>query len=360
MKIWLSTALMVVMFVNSNAQTVINGLRVPENFLNKESIDGIFNHAKNFPEKTQFSIAIIQDNTVNFYGFVHVGDSIINTDNAAHIFEIGSITKVFTSTLLAQAVIDSTLKLDDVIPVDMPDSIKLTFKQLANQTSGLPVLPSNLDLSTVDENDPYADYDESKLKQYLEEQVVLSGRPGEQYEYSNLGVGLLGYAMSNVYQTTYENALQEYVFKKYGMANSSTEEKRLSSPKVSGLNVNGEEIPYWHFDALAGAGAILSSAKDLSNFAMAQLNESNEVLSLTRKESYRINEQMSIGLGWHLIKTGNGNTWHWHNGGTGGFSSSMALDIENKQGVIILSNVSAFHEHSDNIDALCFALLSSL
>ncbi len=69
---------------------------------------------------------------------------------------------------------------------------------------------------------------------------------------------------------------------------------------------------------------------------------------------------MDIALGWHVINTKSGDTWHWHNGGTGGYSSSMAMDVDKKQAVIVLSNLSAFHKLNKNIDPLCFELLKSL
>ena len=69
---------------------------------------------------------------------------------------------------------------------------------------------------------------------------------------------------------------------------------------------------------------------------------------------------MDIGLGWHVLKPKSDKIWHWHNGGTGGYSSSMAIEEESKNGIIILSNVSAYSGDKENIDALCFELMKTM
>ena len=113
----------------------------------------------------------------------------------------------------------------------------------------------------------------------------------------------------------------------------------------------------WDFDVLFGGGGILSSTEDLVKFANAQFNPKNKELALTRKPTFDIDESMKIGLGWHILKTDKGFNWVWHNGGTGGYSSSMVIDAEKKNGVIILSNASNIN---DNIDDLCFKLMKQI
>jgi CubicO group peptidase (beta-lactamase class C family) len=111
---------------------------------------------------------------------------------------------------------------------------------------------------------------------------------------------------------------------------------------------------------LAGAGGILSTAEDLSKFVIAQFNPSNKALELTRQKTFEINDTMDIVSGWHLLKSQSKNIWYWHNGGTGGYSSSMVFDEKTKNGIIILSNVSAFNPNMENIDKLCFELMKTL
>ena len=330
----------------------------------EEQLEIIYDHTKSFPDKTQLSFAVIKNGTSVFLGIERQNDRIVLTQNQDKIYEIGSITKVFTSTLLADLVINDVVRLDETIDASLPAHIELNstinFQQLANHTSGLTRLPSNLDLSKIDLQDPYKLYDETKLLAYLEGFLKLENEPGKAYSYSNLGAGLLGYLIASKHQKTFEVALQDIIFSKYGMTASTALKAKVKGTLVQGLGASGEEVSNWDFNSLAGAGAIYSNIQDLAKFALAQFDSENDVLALTRKETFKINKQMGIGLGWHLITTRSGNELIWHNGGTGGYSSSMALDIEQQNGVIILSNVSALSSKNPKIDALCFSLMASL
>ena len=144
------------------------------------------------------------------------------------------------------------------------------------------------------------------------------------------------------------------------MHNSTSDISKIKGYLVKGLNDKGKEVPNWEFSVLAGAGGIYSTVEDLSQFAIAQFDYSNKELKLTRKKTLEVNENMDIGLGWHILKSQSNNFWYWHNGGTGGYSSSMAIDPKTKNGIIILSNVSAFNPNMENIDKLCFELMKTL
>ncbi|MGN6508659.1 MAG: serine hydrolase, partial [Chitinophaga sp.] len=134
----------------------------------------------------------------------------------------------------------------------------------------------------------------------------------------------------------------------------------LNKELVKGQNPGGEVTANWDFDVLFAAGGILSTTADLVKFASAQFNPENTELALTRKPTFKVNENMEIGLGWHLLKSTSGKDLVWHNGGTGGYSSSIAINTNDKTAVIILSNVSAFHPERANIDELCFELMNEI
>jgi len=349
---------------NGQAPEALNALDAAKEGISENQLEAIYKHVKRFPNETQLSIGLIKNGEVLFAGIIRRNDSIFWTENAQKAFEIGSITKVFTSTLLANMVVEEKLNLDDNIQayleVELNTEENITFKSLANHTSGLPRLPSNLNFLLVDRDNPYASYDDQKLKDYLTTKLKLNQSPGEKYDYSNLGAGLLGFILAKQSNSTYEALLQEKIFQTYGMPNSTSVRKNLKAPLVIGLSPNGSPTSNWDFDALAGGGAILSTVEDLSNFAQAQFDANNEELQLTYQPTFKMSKKRSIGLGWHLITRKNGNQVIWHNGGTGGYSSSMALDVERKNGVIILSNVSAFHKKMGNIDKLCFELIQTL
>ena len=210
------------------------------------------------------------------------------------------------------------------------------------------------------ENNPYKDYNEEKLIDFLKKDIELNQEPGIKFEYSNLGFGILGFELAYISNSSYESLLQEKIFIKYEMESSTINIENIRSELVKGLNPNGKTTANWDLGALAGAGAIFSTAEDLSKFALAQFDKENNELTLTQKPTYKIDDDKQVGLGWHILKMENDRELVFHNGGTGGYRSSMGLDLENKNGIIILSNVSAFNEIDGNIDQLMFELIQTL
>ena len=345
-----------------NTENVINNLSIKNSLTTKDQSEIIFENTKVFPNNTQLSIAIIKDGLVSYFGINKENDTISTIDNQKSIFEIGSISKVFTSTLLANFVIDGKVKLNDNIndylKTPLNNSTEISFIDLANHTSGLPRLPTNLDLTKVNPENPYKEYKEKELEDYVTNQLELSNKGENQY--SNLGAGLLGYTLSKIENVTYESLLQNKIFSKYDMQNSTTDITTIKGNLVKGLNNEGIEVPNWDLAVLAGAGAIFSTVEDLSQFAISQFEYKNKELELTRVKTFELNKNMDIGLGWHILKNKSDNLWYWHNGGTGGYSSSMVIEEKSKNGIIILSNVSAFNPNMGNIDKLCFELMKTL
>lgn len=319
----------------------------------------IFSKTSNLPNKSQLSIAIIEGGKTNYYGVIKIKDTLKPINNQNKIFEIGSLTKVFTSTVLAKLVTEKKISLEENInsfyPFKFNNEIKINIKSLANHTSGLPRLPGNFDLTNL--INPYKDYGKDKLNEYLKSELKLENEPLKKYSYSNLGAGILGYTLGLSQKTSFQNLLQKYIFDKYNMKNSFTTSKNLNESLIKGLGEKGEPSSNWDFDVLFGGGGILSTTEDLAKFANAQLDEKNRELELTRKPTFVINEKMKIGLGWHILNFENGNTVYWHNGGTGGYSSSMSIDIKQKKSIIILANIAGIN---DELDALNFELMKDL
>ena len=288
----------------------------------------------------------------------------ITINNHQSVFEIGSISKVFTSTILANQIINGNLKLEDNVNdfFDFPfhDNTKLSLLELANHSSGLPRLPSNLDLDIVDPDNPYKNYGTEELIHYLQNELILKDSLINTYQYSNLGAGLLGNALTKKMNSTYEALLQSTILNKYKMYNTTTIRKNISDQLVKGLNLKGEIISNWDMSALVGAGGILSTTEDLAKFTIAHFDKNNRMLQLTTDKTFEVNSKMSIGLGWHLIKSDSSKNWLWHNGGTGGYSSSLTMNKETKKAVIVLSNVSALSPKMAFIDKLCFELLDTI
>ncbi len=324
-----------------NIKIASNNLSGSINTITKKQSDLIFKNSKVFPNETQFFIALIKNGKANFVGVKRNNDTISETENHRNVFEIGSLTKIFTATILSNLVLEGKIKLDDnindYIEVPIKNNLKISFKQLVNHTSDLPKMPSNLKFS--DKRNKFKKYNTLKLEEYLKNDLKLSFDAGKQSGYSNIGVGILGYTLAKVSNISYSNLLDNYIFSKYEMQNISIKRENISHLLIKGLDINGNETPNWDLASLTPAGGILSSVEDLSKFAIAQFNPTNKELKLTQQETFQIDEDTSRGLAWKILSNSD-NKWLSHNGRTGGYTSSILLDIENKNGVIVLSNIS--------------------
>ena len=348
----------------SNPDVAVNDLKANSGISTKQ-VDEIANVLRFYPNNTQLSIALVSDRSVVFYGAIRENDSLKTISNSAVLFEIGSLTKVFTSTILADLAWQNKLRLDQPINDYMGFSLNteknIIFKQLSNHTSGMPRIPSGFVWeSLLHMDNPYKDYDENKLRDYLKNELELQSETGAEFQYSNIGAGVLGYVLTKLENKSYEQLLQEKISQLYGMSNSTSKREQLQGPLATGLSKWGNPTSYWDFGALQGAGAILSTADDLSKFIIANFDETNEALKLQRESTFSISENREIALGWLILKQESGEQWYWHNGGTGGFRSSMVMNTELGTGIAVLSNISSGHSHAAKIDSLSYTLLESM
>ena len=333
-------------------------------FFNQDEIINLINSGvKEFPNNTQLSIAYIKNGETEYFGIVKQNDSIKFIENRDKIFEIGSITKVLTATVLASLVKEGKIKLTDTVnhfyPFTFNKNSVLTFQSLANHSSGLPRLPSNLIF--LDQSNPYKHYNKNYLENYLSNIIEVKNENKNNYTYSNLGFAVLGFTLGLSQGKDFEQLLQEKVLDKYNMNQSYIGiNQSINKNLVKGQDAKGLITPNWDFNIFFGAGGVLSTAEDLSKFAQAQFDKQNCELTLTRIPTFTANQDMKIGLGWHILKMQNGNDLFTHNGGTGGYSSSILVNVEDHTAVIVLSNVSAFHPNSGNIEQISFKIMSSL
>ena len=268
--------------------------------------------------------------------------------DANTVFEIGSITKVFTSTLLSDMVERGEVRLDDPVSKFLPKHVRvpaskgrqITLADLATQSSGLPRLPTNLRPASI--ANPYAGYSAENLYEFLSS-YTLTRDIGSQYEYSNLGVGLLGHALSLRAGKSYEALLKERVLLPLGMTETGIRlTPAMESRMAQGFNAAGDSMSRWDFLVIEGAGALRSTTSDMLKFLAASLDSTSSplgaVMARTRR-SWRPADRPgnSIGLGWHVVDLF-GTTLRWHNGGTGGYRAFIGIDAARKRGVVLLSN----------------------
>jgi len=323
----------------------------------------IFDVVCKFPSETQLSIAVISEKETLFTGILIEHDSVKTIQNKDAIFEIGSLTKLFTTSLLAYYVTHKKIDLDKSVCITFPyllyDSTQVTWKQLANHTSGFPRIAQDMMVSFYkNPTNPYSNYTRENLDEYLQHNIMLMHEPGERYNYSNTGAAILAYALSMVGKSTFPELVERHILSSLLMLNTSFDGRKYKDKLINGRNAEGEKTGNWDFNAAMGAGGMYSCISDLEKFIRAHFTNQKHWLKLTQQPTFYLPEkELAIGLGWHISNPGTENELYWHNGGTGGYTSSITMSLQNKKAVVILSNVSGLGKHAPQVDKLCHELL---
>ena len=291
-----------------------------------------------------------------------------NPITADTLFEIGSITKTFTALLLADMVVKGELKLDDPVEKWLPQGISVGLNglklrdhtgapirlvDLATHRSGLARLPDNMPNGT--RADPYVDYREQQLLAYLKSREALvetdagktTKKRDEVYAYSNLGFGLLGYVLARAANMPYDELLQKRVLTPLGLTSTYLDTPRGEFARFSDGHYleNGttlKQAEHWRFDVIAPAGALRMSARDMGRYAQAACGAIDTPLKAAFTLAQKrygdgmgpINPQ---GLAWVLASI-NDRAIVTHDGGTGGFSSTLWIEPTRKSALAVLSN----------------------
>ena len=304
-------------------------------------------------------IGVIDEQGTHYYGFGEKSEGGEKPDEHT-LFEIGSVTKLFTATLLADQIIKGKMHAEDPVGKFLPtgvlvpsfEDMQMTLGQLSDHTSGLPRLPTNL--TPKDPANPYIDYTTERLYEFLSS-YTLPRPPGAEFEYSNLGVGLLGQCLALHHKSSYEemirkNILSPLKLKETTITLTPEMKSNLALPYNKGVNVS-----MWDFSSLAGAGAIRSNAYDLLKFITASMgnkkNKLTNAFELAQQPRHQKLNGSSLGLGWIITPSKEGDIF-WHSGGTGGYSSFVGFVKETGKGVVILTN------STYGVDELGMALLN--
>ncbi|MDP9795558.1 CubicO group peptidase (beta-lactamase class C family) [Catenuloplanes nepalensis] len=292
----------------------------------------------------------------------------VRAPDAGTVFEIGSVTKVFTGLVLARMVVAGTAGLDepvrDLLPsgtaVPSRDGVEITLRDLATHSSGLPRLPRGMLLDALlhpGRPDPYRRCTAEFLLDGLA-RTRLGARPGRRVRYSNLGAGLLGLALAHRARTGYAALVEREVCRPLGLSDTSV---TAEGPRLAqGHNSRRRPVPGWHLADLAGAGGLHSTATDLVRFLDAHLDDTGplaEAIRCARAVRVPMNPFSWMHLGWtghRLHPRRGGRLQVWHNGATGGFTSFVGFDPERHTGVVVLTNTAR------SVDRAAFDLLNSL
>jgi D-alanyl-D-alanine-carboxypeptidase/D-alanyl-D-alanine-endopeptidase len=291
------------------------------------------------------------------YGQLNQGDP--RPLNGDTVFEIGSITKIFTALLLSDMVRRGEVALTDPVAKYLPAGIKMperngrqiTLVDLATHTSGLPFLPSNLPGASDPANfskymGAISGYSDEQLYQFLST-YQLENDPGSHWAYSNLGVGLLGKALARRAGMDYENLVRARITGPLGMASTAiTVSPQMKARFGVGHNTHLQPAPDWVMPVFAGAGSLRSTAYDLLTFLAAFMGYTKSPLlpAMTAMLETRRpgGPNLMQAVGWWVVSMGPGDDGIVAFGGqTLGYASTLAYDPKTRVGVVVLSNGAA-------------------
>jgi len=307
-------------------------------------------------------VGIIQGDTVYAMGYGVVDKTTGIKPDSNTIFEIGSISKVFTSLMTEKLADQGLVNWHDNIIQYMPATVKLykndttTLENLSTHTSGFPRLPERwFPILERDTCDPYSPLTMQDLENYLDS-CTDKKRPTKDADYSNVGAGLLGHILEWKTGKTYEQLLQELICQPLNMHRTSL---FAADPAAfaTGYDEHGSKTCHWHLPILYGAGAIKSTGADMLRFLAAQMNApEGSAFRKAQKQVVAI-PGGGVGHGWHIDAfsgTIAGLTAIvWHNGATGGFHSYIAFLPGSRRGIVLLAN-----QADEGLDALGITLLT--
>lgn len=378
--------LLIGILVVSSAITSINGyksitfsnpssqkhMEKQETFKITDTLKGIIQSTVDKKNKTNVAVVLglVDPNGTQFYGYGNISNTNPTPVDKDTIFAIGSITKVFTTILLADMINRDMVKLDDPIDQYLPSTIKvpmyngqkITLENLATHTSALPEFPSSHCMKNFNGTDTSLKtryfYIECG-KNYTFEQLYrdldntsLTREPGSKYAYSTFGISLLGHILALKSNMSYDKLLEERILNVLGMNSTSFSPSESQKSRLAKGHINGQELPFWNLShPIEPGGGLQSSIADMLKFASANLGLIDTKINKAMKESHLIIQDVGselgtfsnsyspyVGLGW-IIVTNFGTQVIEHNGESiAGYNSFLALNSSKERGVIIIAS----------------------
>lgn len=270
------------------------------------------------------------------------------------VFEIGSVTKLFTAILLAQMVAEGQVSLSDSVSAHLPpravvptrNGREISLLDLATHHAGLPRRPGDHTFS--DPKNPYGGYTTEQLYEFLAS-YDLSADPGSKYEYSNVGFALLTDVLERRSGKSYAELVRERILSPLGMRRTGLELDRTLAPLAAkGHDEKGQVVPPFAAGAFSGAGALRSTAEDMLKFLAANLRPPETKLGRAIRESQIVRKQLDphkgVALGWHVRSIGRDQKILFHTGQTPGFVTWIGFNPDEGVGLVLLANSGAFRD----------------
>lgn len=257
------------------------------------------------------------------------------------LFEIASITKILTSNLIAQAVIERKIKLDDYIDGFLPKEYvlnenlknKIRISDLASHQSGLPDIdfPKLIELNP---QQPVSSVTQNTLTSLINNCNEL--KDYGKYRYSTIGYTLLGQILEKIYGKSYDVIIREKMTDPLKMKMTLTKDFNVKN-RTTAHNPEGGIQEFFNWNVTAPAGLVKSNAVDMIRFLKAVLNDKTRIgqASAMEEKIFYKDEKREMGLGLN-ISTDDQNTLYLKSGDSMGQSSIICYNKAKKWGIIIL------------------------
>ncbi|WP_051878480.1 serine hydrolase domain-containing protein [Chryseobacterium sp. FH1] len=327
-----------------------NRLKTPLDSMVEKSVSAFMKNNS----RVGISIGIIKNGRSYIYNYGSSKKDKQKLPTGNTVYELASITKTFGATLLAKAVIDKKVNLNDDIrkylKEDYPnleyDGTPITLQNLANLTSGLPNWMPDKDIFGKADPDSIPFILDSVHTKYSREDfyrdlqdVKLRVAPGSVSRHCNTAAQLLGFIMEKVYGNSFENLLEIYFAKPLKMKNTHLLSPGKRPAKMAtGYDGKGRIMPIIDWEDLMVAASVASTSSDMLKYMAFQLNETNAVVKLSHQPTFGKIEDGAVALNWKVKKTEDGRRSISHTGGSLGFSSYMVFYPDSNSGIVLLSN----------------------
>lgn len=336
---------------------VLNTRKATNIVAKMNSIQAINNYCSK-KDNIALTVGIIYRGKTNY--IVYGKDGII-LPQYEHSYEIGSITKTFTASLLCKAIDEGKINLNDSVSKYIKlndDQYYPTIKQLAAHTSGYEDVPFSVRLKSIissitDHNNFYSGYNLQSLINYIQKKKLSDKE--YKWKYSNFGMSVLGYVMSQVYKNDYKTLVEEYAQKEFGLNNTHV---GTSKGDLNGYT-SKNKVSNWEWkanDAFLSAGSLVSTVGDMLKYAQIRISGEKQYLSIGyEKYAQTSNPEYNMGLGWILDTK---NNIIWHNGETYGFNCFIGFDKEKEIAVVVMANYAGQTDNNSTI--IGFKILEEL
>ncbi len=324
-------------------------------------LDSLINLEINKKKIPSIALGIVKNGEVTLakaYGLADIERKVEADENT--IYQIGSVTKMFTGHLLASLIADHKITTSDTLASLFPDALNfpisptgqvITVKEIATHSSEFPRYPYNLER---EDPNPIKGYTYEQMLEGISK-VKIDTVIGARYFYSNFGFGVLGTAMENLTDQTLSELMNSRIFKKYGMESSTLEyedklKQKLATPYLETDPIQKTEP--WDMGKLSAAGNVFSTISDLNKF-MIEMMKDNEINNIQQQRYFSINDSWSYGLGCFIVNSEKLNTHLvYHGGDIDGYASSLTLYPEHGLGVVILTNWGEGQSIGDAFDGI--------